>query len=575
MLAMVLAAVPVSAANLNNFTITDFNSQLALTKNDQNRSLLETRETITAVFPPNQNRGIERVVPKKYDGHSVSLNVRSVTDQAGRAIQYQTRSVGGNEIIRIGNPNEYVSGKKTYVITYQQQDVTRFFDDTNRDEFYWDINGTEWKVPIENISAELVVAPELAARLSGDLACYQGGAGQSKRCAITRDEQTISASLTEKLTRPGENMTIAVGFMPGTFAAYQPSAWERFFAVALPIWIGLQIAAIVVALILLTLWWRWVRRTGELGTIVPEYLPPKNASVQIAAGLGDGTRNTFSAQLLDLAVRHYIKLYQTKEKGLFRPAEYEIELTKSPSKLRREEQAFLRTLFDADGTVGARFNMKKLKSNYKTQRRVARRLERFAKQLKTSSSWMRFAAAKKAQYKRWMLIALLASLLLLSPGILLLAGALAIMMSGAYQLNDDGLALRRYLAGLRQYIDVAETERLKMLQSPEGAEKVGNSIGPDNTKQLVKLYEKVLPYAVLFGQEKQWGKTLGNYYDQLGRQPDWYSGQTVFNAAVFSSVIHDFGASGSYGSSTSSSSGGSSGGGYSGGGGGGGGGGGW
>ena len=41
-------------------------------------------------------------------------------------------------------------------------------------------------------------------------------------------------------------------------------------------------------------------------------------------------------------------------------------------------------------------------------------------------------------------------------------------MSKKKVLTDKGLALRRYLAGLKMYIEVAETERLKMLQSPEG-----------------------------------------------------------------------------------------------------------
>jgi uncharacterized membrane protein len=110
-----------------------------------------------------------------------------------------------------------------------------------------------------------------------------------------------------------------------------------------------------------------------------------------------------------------------------------------------------------------------------------------------------------------------------------------------------------------------------MLQSPEGAEKVGGATSDQG--QLVKLYERVLPYAVVFGQEKEWTKQMGAYYDQAGAQPDWYSGTSAFNAAVFVSSINSLGsvAASTSSSSYSSSSGGSSGGGFSGGGGGGGG----
>jgi len=142
-----------------------------------------------------------------------------------------------------------------------------------------------------------------------------------------------------------------------------------------------------------------------------------------------------------------------------------------------------------------------------------------------------------------------------------------------WSLTDKGLVLRRYLAGLKMYIGVAEAERLQMLQSPEGAEKV--QVNASNEKQLVKLYERVLPYAVLFGQEKKWSAQLGQYYEQVGEQPDWYSGQGAFNAAAFAAGMNSLSSVASSASDSSSASGGSTGGDFAGGGGGGGGGGGW
>ena len=156
--------------------------------------------------------------------------------------------------------------------------------------------------------------------------------------------------------------------------------------------------------------------------------------------------------------------------------------------------------------------------------------------------------------------------------LLVLAGIVFYLSFGKV-LTDKGLALRRHLAGLKRYIGVAEVERLQMLQSPEGAEKV--KVDAADEKQLVKLYERVLPYAVLFGQEKEWSAQLGKYYEQVGEQPDWYSGQGVFNAAVFSAGMSNLSSTAVSISSFESSTGGSTGGGFAGGGGGGGGGGGW
>ena len=143
-------------------------------------------------------------------------------------------------------------------------------------------------------------------------------------------------------------------------------------------------------------------------------------------------------------------------------------------------------------------------------------------------------------------------------------------------LSTKGRELYDYLKGLELYIKIGEEQRLKVLQSPEGAEKTPVDVN-DKTK-LVHLYERVLPYAVLFGQEKGWTKALGEYYEQQNTQPDWYVGHAGFNAVIFSSMMSDFSsgaARSSYSAPSSSSSGGSSGGGFSGGGGGGGGGGGW
>jgi hypothetical protein len=84
----------------------------------------------------------------------------------------------------------------------------------------------------------------------------------------------------------------------------------------------------------------------------------------------------------------------------------------------------------------------------------------------------------------------------------------------------------------------------------------------------LKLYETLLPYAVVFGQEKKWAEELVVLYG-AGNSPGWYAGSSGFNAAAFSAGISNLSTS----ASSSSSSGGSSGGGSAGGGGGGGGGG--
>jgi hypothetical protein len=152
--------------------------------------------------------------------------------------------------------------------------------------------------------------------------------------------------------------------------------------------------------------------------------------------------------------------------------------------------------------------------------------------------------------------------------------------------TEKGIKLVKYLEGLELYINMAEADRLKFLQSVEGAD--------TSNEGIVKLYEKLLPWASLFGAEESWMKELEKYYEIENINEAVDSG--ILRGMMLSDISHDIsraivsstnyhepisisGSGGSGGSWSSSSSGGgggsSSGGGFSGGGGGGGGGGGW
>lgn len=131
-----------------------------------------------------------------------------------------------------------------------------------------------------------------------------------------------------------------------------------------------------------------------------------------------------------------------------------------------------------------------------------------------------------------------------------------------------GSETRDHLAGLKEFISWAEKDRIQMLQSPQGAER--RPVNTDDPRAMLHLYERLLPYAIVFNQEKEWTKVLETRYESAGMAaPTWYAGTSAFSASALSSSISSL----SSASSSSSSSGGSTGGGSAGGGGGGGGGG--
>lgn len=581
-LALGFFSVPTAYAGTNDFTISSYNVEMTLGRDSENRSTLSAKETITAEFPNyDQNHGLERAFVTEYDGHSLSLNVTSVTDGSGRTLD--SHWSGSN--LRIGDADTYVHGTQTYVISYTMRDVTKYYSDTAKDEFYWDVIGTDWLVPIRQASVRLTLDSTIFSR-SGATHCYVGVSGSTETCELIQEStgrqqapgepSSLTYTIAVSDIGDGKGVTVAVGFMSGTFAGYKQSLLELLFVFWALAQFVISPIAIVVMIWFFVKFMQRVERKKELGTIVPEYLPPKEASVTTSARVGRYTGSAMTAQMLDLAVRHYVKIYEAKEKSAFSRAEYEIEVVQDISSLRAEEQELLKDMFGALPSAGGRMNLKNLQNNTAYYSRTLNNDAELDKLIRGDYGFR----AEDEGIKKWSRtvarVLLIIGVVFLSP-FWLVASLMAFIASFmGWKLTDSGLALKRYVEGLKMYIGVAEEERIKMLQSPEGAEKVREVARGTDGAQLIKLYERVLPYAVLFGQEKEWNKQLGHYYEAANTSPDWYSGHNaMFNAAVFSSAMNSFSQANNYTSSSSSSTGGSSGGGFSGGGGGGGGGGGW
>ncbi|MFZ4599556.1 MAG: DUF2207 family protein, partial [Terrimicrobiaceae bacterium] len=131
----------------------------------------------------------------------------------------------------------------------------------------------------------------------------------------------------------------------------------------------------------------------------------------------------------------------------------------------------------------------------------------------------------------------------------------------------EGQKIRDHIAGFRQYLAVAEADRLNLENPPE---------------RTPELFERFLPYALALDVSQQWAEQFEDVLTASGYEPAWQSdaGSTVFTPTLFAAGVTGAlvgavaSASTAPGSSSGSSSGGG-GGGSSGGGGGGGGGGGW
>lgn len=553
----------VNAQNTNNFVINSFDATYSLSRDQDKRSVLRITEKITAQFPNfDQNHGIERAIPKKYDGHTLKLNVESVKDQNGKNINYEASSQNDNTVLRIGDPDKYVQGEQSYEITYSYKDVVKVLG--SHDEFRWNTNGLEWNQPFLSLNAHVELSPELESEVKNKT-CYYGSSGSTEACNI--QESTFS---TPRAIGAGQNLTFQIDFNSGTFLGYEDPAPVAFIKKYQHI-----LGTTMVGLILLTgvtgyrVTRKFTKPVGDKGIIIPEYLPPKQVSVLTSAVIiGKPVGVASTAQILSLAVRHYLKIYELESKGVFsKKPDYKLELTKNPADLLQDEQDFIQNLFESH-EVGSTVTL-----NSKNTKLSARLQKSFSSVQKNThrSNYYVHTNNKKPFY-----IFFLASMVLWAVvyGLGLYIGEYAEVQSyngagmgatGAIvaliclisvfatkQLSAEGTSLRNYIYGLRDYMKIAEEERLKVLQSPRGS--IKTPVSTDNKAQLVKLYEKVLPYAVLLNIEKDWAKQMELYYTD-STTPSWYSGSGVFYATAFASSMSNFSSSVNSYSSPSSSSG--------------------
>ncbi len=582
LLGLTLSPSKLHAQNTSNFTISSFQGDYYLSKDDTNVSHMRIVERIDALFPNyDQNHGIERALPKSYKNRNVNLKIESVTNESGIKLNYTTRESNNNEVLRIGNANQYVHGSQTYVLTYSLDYPISFYD--NHDELYWNTNGTEWQQPFNNATAHLHIGPTIPdSAILPQMTCFTGIAGaKNNDCTITQshdDSGTIITSQTTGPLAPAENLTFVIGFTSGTFAK-PPTDWKAVIG-RIILLAGIVLPPLT-ALIVMT--WKWLtsgRDAKGRGVIVAQYQPQKGISPLVGDLLLHEKMRpvAISASIINLCISKYLNMYETTTKKMFgSKTQYEIAIMKDTSSLSKEEKKVLTMLFSDNLSVGERVNVSEMKNKlYKDIPALTSLVE----QIGVTDGYFiqspdkirkKYASVGSALIVLGLICCFIRPLSFL--GSLIVAGIIVVLFGRIMPARSiKGVEARDYLLGMKDYMKLAEADRIQTLQSPHGAEKLG--IDPHDPAQLVKLYEKLLPYAILFGIEKQWIKQFADLYKT---PPDWYHGSHAFNSAVFLSSMSSLNTAtmNSFSAPSSSSSSGFGGGGFSGGGGGGGGGGGW
>lgn len=568
------ASTPAVAAeaDVDDFSYASWDTQIDLGLDEDGRARMHVTESLTARFPDaDQNKGIVHGLLTTYENAGVDLRVLSVTDETGAEVPYETEEDDGLLYVLTGD-DDYVRGLTTYVIEYEMRDVV-LAADTGVDEFYWDLLPLDSTQRIDAFRADITVDPQMTERLTGSSRCYIGVSGSKETCDLTMPTPGEYSVEAVDLAA-GEGVTVAIGFDAGT--AVQPAARQPD-----PVTDTVPAVAAVGAAALSVGGWFAVsafkrsRRTSS-GLVIAQYDVPDALPPLLAAAIVPGSKDAIPAEIVHLAVRGALRIEEGAESEQPRLRRLD---GSAPDPLDAEA---LDALFD-----GADDGVADLPTSSEAFAARMTALSRSGIDAAVSRGLTTKARSRTAVILQWCAIALvlagfglglwgvIAGRVTALPAFTAIAFAtLLVLLSSFYGfskhvvLTAEGARQYEYLMGVKEFIRVAEADRLQMLQSYSGAER-----RQDGSANVIVVYERLLPYAMLFGMEDEWGSVLEHVYAYEQRGASWIGDPNApFLRAQLIGFAATSQAAASYSAPTtgSSSSGGSFGGGFSGGGGGGG-----
>lgn len=600
-------------AGVNDFYFESFEGDYYLSKDEDGMSKLKVVEKVVAVFPEyKQNKGICRYIPfTNQDGANITLpnltrNNIKVTRNGISEPVYSIEKSGDYYEVCTGT-DEYVLGKQTYTFEYEFEKVVTDFGDYQ--ELYWDTNGTGSSQRFDKVVARVHFNKDIEDDFTGNRWCYVGKDGEKgkEKCQIVKTTDGVYFEANNLAAY--ENLTFDVEIKAGSFVVPEP---ERNYTL---VWIMLAIGFLLILILVLVpvrLYFRTKekRKFYEDLFVKPEYQPDPNYSVAEMAEVYMGRKKDAKvAVMLDMIIKKKITLINI---GTDKRKKWKVKVLNLDG-VSSEGKTLLAILNGgSEPGVGDELEIKSQKATTKLIS-LGRKYDKDLKNLLienglvekkyalgnsgvvvgdnnvNTSSMFFLIVFGLIPFLFPMAVAFLDIMVdgdvltgyivgknLFLPVILAMLvamisvwGVISVKTQKYSVRTEKGLSKARYMDGLKLYIEMAEADRIKFLQSVKGADMSNGGI--------VHLYEKLLPYAVVFGLENSWMKELDKYYklDEVVK-PDWYRGgvtvQDLYFASRLASSYTRSSTSMSTGSGSSSSGfSGGGGGGFSGGGGGGGG----
>lgn len=486
-----------------NYRISNFSSIIHV----DDDGAAHVQEQITFVFNGSY-QGIYRDIPIEYPGtagsnYTLFVTIDKITDSLGDALKYEKSYNNGFLHLKVYVPGAN-NAERIVNIEYSASNAIRFFEDHS--EFYWNVTGNDWPVPIGQAQATVYFPANATDKLTAQ--AFEGIYGSSEHAGASVMGPSVNFQNIKPLPMRG-GLTVDVYVEKGVL--HQPGAISRLFqfirsnpVLTLPLW---------AFAVMFPMWWLKGRDPDPGMSVAPMYEPPEKMGPAEVGTLIDNSVDPrdITSVLVDLAVRGYIKIIETEHKGfLSSTKDYELQLVKNRggwNALTNYERAMLENVFGGSDTT----MLSSLRNHFYTALPGIK--SGIMGALKTKGMYTLSPDSAAGYLGLGILIVALPYVALqvlhivdftLSVPMAILSGivALAIVIIIGKQLTATSLKGARtqvQIKGFQEFMNRVDADRLKRM--------------PMDT------FEKFLPYAMALGVEHRWAKAFEGI---VQNPPTWY-----------------------------------------------------
>jgi uncharacterized membrane protein len=453
------------------------------------------------------------------------LDIVSVTDGAGQKLKYDSKTSGGYRDLKIYIPGA-VDTTRAVEISYLVRNGIRFFED--HDEFYWNVTGNDWPVPIDHAEAHVYLPKAAAGRLRAQ--AFTGAYGSALRDATSEiNGADVAFETTNPLPMRG-GMTIDI-FVPKGILKEPGSLTRLFWFLGSNPIVFLPLFTLAVMTIL---WWYKGRDPDPGRSVAPMYEPPPGISPAEAGTLIDDSIHPrdITSTIVDLAVRGYVKIEETIDTTLliFHSKDYIFHSLKPVTEwqgLAPHERVMMENIFAG----GQQTQLSSLKNRFYTAIPIIQQDIKAA--LKNKGIYLLDPDSANGY-------SVVAALLIVAPFLILQFTGYKQVFNSVVLLIASGIvsAMIWWLFAREMSAKTVQGARTRI--AVLGFQEFMNRVDADRLKRMPPdTFEKYLPYAMALGVEHHWAQAFAGI---VQNPPSWYvspNGMTGFNPIFFSSSMHN------------------------------------